>query len=403
MYLAKITRARRIAQRAPPLRNASTLNPKQRKCINFLHIDHRPQKNGHLLTFGNHLANELTDCAYLIPGWCLMEDLLIKAATLVAVGLATFSSFPGTAQQQDSAPQQQQQPSGQQIPPVAPTATPQHPGQPGSDALTSPAAAQLKPVSAELVDKLDSKSAKQGDSVVVKTDENLQISEGTEIPRGSKLIGHVTNVQPRGDGHENSQIAIQFDRAELKSGQSLPIESVIQSVAPAAGSEGTSGISNPPATYGDATASSSVPTGSMGSMGAPAGSASASASGSMGPTAGAGSSATGSMNQNTTNTRPDLASNSTMQPAGATDQSAAQSAATNAAAPGSIVARNGNVAIRTTSVPGVLLANDIHGLPFSNASGLLLGARRDVHLDGGTRLVLAVAMAPQSNGSGMSR
>jgi hypothetical protein len=105
------------------------------------------------------------------------------------------------------------------------------------------------------------------------------------------------------------------------------------------------------------------------------------------------------MNQNTTNTRPDLASNSTMQPAGATDQSAA----TNAAAPGSIVARNGNVAIRTTSVPGVLLANDIHGLPFSNASGLLLGARRDVHLDGGTRLVLAVAMAPQSNGSGMSR
>ena len=72
-------------------------------------------------------------------------------------------------------------------------------------------------------------------------------------------------------------------------------------------------------------------------------------------------------------------------------------------APGSIVARNGNVAIRTTSIPGLLLANDIHGLPFSNASGMLLGARRDVHLDGGTRLVLAVAMAPQSGGSGMSR
>ena len=80
-----------------------------------------------------------------------------------------------------------------------------------------------------------------------------------------------------------------------------------------------------------------------------------------------------------------------------------QSAGAAAAAPGSIVARNGNVAIRTTSVPGILLANDIHGLPFSNASGMLLGARRDVHLDGGTRLVLAVAMAPQSNGSGMSR
>ena len=104
------------------------------------------------------------------------------------------------------------------------------------------------------------------------------------------------------------------------------------------------------------------------------------------------------MNQNTTNTHPSPGSNGNMQP-GAADQSTNGSSP----APGSLVARNGNVAIRTTSVPGILLANDIHGLPFSNASGLLLGARRDVHLEGGTRLVLAVATAPQSNGSGMSR
>ena len=104
------------------------------------------------------------------------------------------------------------------------------------------------------------------------------------------------------------------------------------------------------------------------------------------------------MNQSTTNTRPSLGSNGSNQP-GAADQSTSGSSP----APGSLVGRNGNVAIRTTSVPGVLLANDIHGLPFSNASGLLLGARRDVHLEGGTRLVLGVAMAPQKNGSGMSR
>jgi len=317
-----------------------------------------------------------------------MQDLFMKAATLFAVGLATVSSFPGTAQQQD--PASQQQPATQQVPPVAPTATPQAPGEPGSDAALSPAAAQLKPVSAELVDKLDSKSAKQGDSVVVKTDENLQISEGTEIPRGSKLIGHVTNVQSRGDGHENSQIAIQFDRAELKSGQTLPIESVIQSVSPASGSEGMSGTSNPPATYGDATASSNAA--SMGSASAtPAASPGTAVS-----APGAGSSAAATMNQNATNTQTGVASNSALQ-AGSTDSSAGT------AAPGSIVARNGNVAIRTTSVPGLLLANDIHGLPFSNASGMLLGSRRDIHLDGGTRLVLAVAMAPQNNGSGMSR
>jgi hypothetical protein len=324
-----------------------------------------------------------------------MEDLFVRAATLVAVALATFSSFPGTAQQQQDSPQQQQQqPATQQsspIPPVAPTATPQNSTQETSQqnpgTAISPAAAQLKPVSGELVDKLDSKSAKQGDSVVVKTDENLQISEGTEIPKGSKLIGHVTNVQPRGDGKENSQIAIQFDRAEIKGGKSLSIESVIQSVAPAGDSQAMSGISNPPGAYGSTTAT--VPAGGMGST-----------SGATSST-GIGSSGNGSMNQSATDNRTGLASKSTMQP-GAADQNASANAPSSPA-PGSIVARNGNVAIRTTSVPGVLLANDIHGLPFSNASGMLLGARRDVRLDEGTRFVLAVAMAPQGAGSGMSR
>jgi len=41
-------------------------------------------------------------------------------------------------------------------------------------------------------------------------------------------------------------------------------------------------------------------------------------------------------------------------------------------------------------------------MPFSNASGLLLGARRDIHLDEGTRMVVAVAGNPQTGG-GLSR
>ena len=50
-------------------------------------------------------------------------------------------------------------------------------------------AAELKPVKGELVNKLDSKSAKQGDSVVVKTKEDLKIfrwngySPGIEVGR----------------------------------------------------------------------------------------------------------------------------------------------------------------------------------------------------------------------------
>jgi len=308
-----------------------------------------------------------------------------------------------------------------------------------SGTALSPAAAQLKPVTGELVNNLDSKSAKQGDSVVVKTDENLQISQGTEIPMGSRLIGHVTNVQSRGEGKENSQIAIQFDRAELKDGKTLPIESVIQSVTPAGDSSATSGVSNPQGAYGANSTSSSVPTGAMGSTGStPDSTGTSSANGSMnqGTATGTASQNGSATNQNMDSNRPSYGSNSTAQSGqaqtgmsgqtgqtGTTGQAgmsgqpgqsgmsgqngtSAQNGMTGAqgsAAPGSIVARNGNVAIRTTSVPGVLLANDIHGLPFSNASGMLLGAHRDVRLEQGTKFVLAVAMAPQGAGSGMNR
>ncbi len=293
-----------------------------------------------------------------------MDDLYMKAATVIAVALAAFSSFPSPAQQQ-----QEQQPQQTQSAPVAGPQE-QTASQPGA------AAAQLRPVTGELVNKLDSKSAKQGDSVVVKTDEDVVFPGGADIPKGSKLVGHITNVQARADGKENSQIAIQFDHAELKGGQNMAIESVIKSLSPAAGYSGA--------------ADNAVP----GSYGAsPQGASSATAPSAPGMNGSSSSAA---------NNRPGLASNTTVQP-GATDQTTNQTTNSGMPEPGSIVARNGNVAIRTTAIPGVLLANDINGLPFTNASGMLLGARRDIHLDGGTQMVVAIAAAPQGAGGGMSR
>jgi hypothetical protein len=293
-----------------------------------------------------------------------MNDLYMKAATVIAVALAAFSSFPSPAQQQ----QPQQAPSA-----TAPVQ--QNPGQQNATGSEpSAAAAQLKPVTGELVNKLDSKSAKQGDSVVVKTKEDLKFQGGADLPKGSKLVGHITNVQARADGKENSQIAIQFDHAELKDGHNMAIESVITSVSPAEGA-GNPTDNGVPGSYG------ASPQGAAGGT--------TSASGMSG--------SNGGTNPNMANNRPGLASNTTAQP-GTADQM------TNSGvpAPGSIVARNGNVAIRTTAIPGVLLANDINGLPFTNASGMLLGARRDIHLDSGTQIVVAIAAAPQGAG-GMSR
>ncbi len=179
----------------------------------------------------------------------------MKAAAVSAVALASFSSFPSIAQQQPAQPQQE--PQVQQPSPAAPPAGQSQPGAPS--AASAATAADLKPVSGELVDKLDTKSAKQGDSVVVKTSEDLKVSGGTDIPKGSKLMGHVTNVQARGEGKENSQIAIQFDKAELKGGQTVAIESIIQSVSPAAGSGVDNSVPNAPTALGASPASPSTP------------------------------------------------------------------------------------------------------------------------------------------------
>lgn len=310
----------------------------------------------------------------------------MKSATVIAVALASFSSFPSPAQQdqqtqqtpsalQQAAPQLQAmlqeptpaQPQSQSAPAQSQQAPPEQ-AQP--DQQPNVRTVQLQLITGELQDKLDSKSAKQGDSVVLKTKEDVKIPDGTEIPKGSKLVGHVTNVQPRAEGTENSQITLQFDRAELKTGQSLPIESVLESVAPSAGESTAENNNNVTAPVQPGTA------------------------GPPNTNAGAAPGATNpNNNQNTANNQPGAASGQTPD----------QSANTGSPAPGSIVARSGNVAIRTTSIPGVLVANNISGQPFSNAAGMLLGARRDIKLDGGTQMVVAVTAAPQNGGSGMVR
>lgn len=336
-----------------------------------------------------------------------MEDLLIKAATVVAVALAAFSSFPSPSQQdkatqqtsstlqaQELSPQtramlqepaavppQSQTSPAQSQQPVPPQAQPEQQAEPGQQPNVK--TVQLQLITGELQDKLDSKSAKQGDSVVLKTREDVKTPDGTAIPKGSKLVGHVTNVQPRGEGKENSQITLQFDRAEVKGGPSLPIESVLESVAPSAGDstmDNNNGVSPMQQAPGSASAPSTAPNASN----APNGGSTP------------GMTSNNGTSQNTQNDHPGLA-------AAPTAQTPNQNAANNMPAPGSIVARSGNVAIRTTSIPGVLVANNISGQPFSNASGMLLGARRDIKLDGGTQMVVGVAAAPQAGGSGMVR
>ena len=258
------------------------------------------------------------------------------------------------APQSPATEQAPQSPSMEQAPPDRPATRTTSPAASAAQEAPTPPVAQLSPVNGELVSKLDSKTAKAGDSVVVQTKASVKTADGTDIPKGSKLVGHVIAVQPSTDG-ENSQVALQFDHFELKGGQNLPVQSQIQSIAPPQGAAsagaGPTGMGGPP------TAGSADP-----SMGG--------ANGSRAPQQAGGYPTPG--------------------PASSPASGAASSTA------GTLVGRTGNIAIRTTSIPGVLLANNAPGQQdprMAQASSILLGAKQDIQLSGGTQMVLGVAAA----------
>lgn len=295
-----------------------------------------------------------------------MEEYSMKSALVVAAILVILSSFPLRSQQPATDPQQSQPSATQQQTPPPDTQQPSQPGaaqQPASPSApqaqpAAPAATDLQPVSGKLESKLDSKTAKTGDSIVVKTETTVKLADGTVIPKGSKLVGRVIGVQAQGEASQNSQVAIQFDHIEVKGGQSVPIQTVIKSVGQAeTGStpENSSAMPNAPQ-----------------APGAPAG-------GMPGSTPGPGPG--GSTQQS--NASPNMS-----QPSGGSAPSA-----NSAPAPGTVVARSGNIAIRTTAIPGVLIANNDHGQDprMAKSSGILLGARRNIELGSGTTIDLDIA------------
>jgi hypothetical protein len=256
----------------------------------------------------------------------------MKTGTAFVTTLLALAIFPLLAQQPPPASQ-----------PDNPAARPAMPN--SQAAVPETSAIQMSPVRGELESKLDTKTAKAGDSVVVQTKTSVKTADGTEIPKGSKLVGHVMGVHASEAG-DNSQVVLQFDHVELKGGQSVPVHSQIQSIAPPVGTA-SAALSGPPSS--------------------------------------------GSSNPNTSGANGSRASAAPQSTGGDTGTA---SAGNGGPAAGTVVARTGNIAIATTSVPGVLLANNAPGQQdprMAQASSILLGAKQDIQLDSGTQIVLGVS------------
>jgi hypothetical protein len=88
-------------------------------------------------------------------------------------------------------------------------------------------------INAVLNSSIDAKKAKPGEQITAHTIDAVKSTDGrTILPKGTKLIAHVTQAAARSKEQAESMLAIQFDKAVLKDGQEVPFTNVVlQAVA----------------------------------------------------------------------------------------------------------------------------------------------------------------------------
>ena len=88
-------------------------------------------------------------------------------------------------------------------------------------------------MNAALSQPVDVRKNKPGDQVTAKTTEATKSAGKVVIPKGSKLVGHVTECKQRSKEEKESALGIVFDKAILKNGQEIPLNVTIQALAAA--------------------------------------------------------------------------------------------------------------------------------------------------------------------------
>lgn len=242
----------------------------------------------------------------------------------------------------------------------------------GSNAMIADGTA----INATLNSAVDSKKAKQGDEVTAHTTEAIKSAGKTVVPKGCKLVGHVTRASARGKGDADSALGIAFDKAILKNGEEVPLNGSIQALA--------SGESAASIAGADADA--------MAGAGASGGGRTM--SGGRGAVGGVASTAGGAVG-GVTNTAGTVAST-----AGGTVDSTARTATGAAGATGGAVGgltATGQFATNSRGVFGLNGLN-LNAASSNSAEGsVITSAGKNVHLDGGTRmLIVSGAQAGQA-------
>jgi hypothetical protein len=76
--------------------------------------------------------------------------------------------------------------------------------------------------------------------------ETAKLKDGLELPKGSHILGRVTDVKLKADKDGPSKLGLLFDKAQLKDGKEIPIALALVSIAPpwGRGSANTAALDN---------------------------------------------------------------------------------------------------------------------------------------------------------------
>ncbi len=92
----------------------------------------------------------------------------------------------------------------------------------------------MVPAEATLVEPLDAKKLQAGQQFHASLGEKVQLKNGTELPKGTVLVGSVAANEQNAAG--GSKLVLRFTTAQLKDGKTVPVKVTIVGVY-AAGSE----------------------------------------------------------------------------------------------------------------------------------------------------------------------
>jgi hypothetical protein len=86
-------------------------------------------------------------------------------------------------------------------------------------------------VFAVLTKSAESKSAVAGQELTLRTFSDVAVNGEVVIPKGSKLLGRITEVKVKGEGSAQSELSVVIEKAVTKDGAELPVQAIIAAVA----------------------------------------------------------------------------------------------------------------------------------------------------------------------------